>query len=76
MTSPAIDASPNAHPLRQRAVRALLIGLIAAVVLAVPAVLGASGTDKAPLPYRLMYWAAVILPGSLLGIAVQTAVIV
>lgn len=72
MTSPAIDASPNAHALRQRAVRALLIGLIAAAVLAV---LGALGTDQAPLPYRLMYWAAVIMPGSLLGIAVQTAVI-
>jgi len=72
MTSPAIDASPNAHPLRARAVRGLLIGSAAAVVLAV---MGAMNTGEAPFVYRLMYWATVILPGSLLGILVQTAVI-
>jgi DNA-binding LytR/AlgR family response regulator len=71
MNSPALDASPNAQTLRQRAGRSVLIGIAASVVLAL---LGAMGTDMAPLPYRLMYWAAVIMPGSLLGIAVQTAV--
>ena len=71
MNPPAFHASPNAHPLRARAVRGLTIGLAAAVVLAV---LGAMNTGQAPFGYRLLYWASVILPGSLLGIAVQTAV--
>lgn len=71
MTQPAFHASPNAHPLRARALRGLAIGLAAAVVLAV---LGAMNTGQAPIGYRLLYWASVILPGSLLGIAVQTVV--
>lgn len=71
MTQPAFHASPNAHPLRARALRGLAIGLAAAVVLAL---LGAMNTGQAPIGYRLLYWASVILPGSLLGIAVQTAV--
>jgi DNA-binding LytR/AlgR family response regulator len=71
MNQPAFHASPNAHPLRARALRGLGIGLAAAVVLAV---LGAMNTGQAPFGYRLLYWASVILPGSLLGIAVQTAV--
>jgi DNA-binding LytR/AlgR family response regulator len=71
MNPPAFHASPNAHPLRARTLRGLGIGLAAAVVLAV---LGAMNTGQAPFGYRLLYWASVILPGSLLGIAVQTAV--
>lgn len=71
MNQPALHASPNAHPLRARAWRGLAIGLAAAVVLAV---LGAMNTGQAPFGYRLLYWASVILPGSLLGIFVQTAV--
>jgi DNA-binding LytR/AlgR family response regulator len=72
MTAPAVHASRNAHPLRARALRGVMIGLAAAVVLAV---LGAMNTGQAPFAYRLLYWACVILPGSLLGIAVQTAII-
>lgn len=72
MNQAALHASPNAHPLRARVLRALAIGLAAAVVLAV---LGALNTGQAPPGTRLLYWAAVILPGSLLGIAVQTAVV-
>lgn len=71
MNLPAFHASPNAHPLRARTWRGLAIGLAAAVVLAV---LGAMNTGQAPFGYRLLYWASVILPGSLLGIFVQTAV--
>lgn len=71
MNQPAFHASPNAHPLRARTWRGLAIGLAAAVVLAV---LGAMNTGQAPFGYRLLYWASVILPGSLLGIFVQTAV--
>ena len=70
MDAPAVHASPNADRLRRRVVRGLAIGLAAAAVLAL---LGAMNTDEAPLAYRLAYWTAVILPGSLLGIAVQTA---
>ncbi|MFM7378290.1 MAG: LytTR family DNA-binding domain-containing protein [Erythrobacter sp.] len=71
MNPPAVHASPNAHLLRTRALRGMGIGLAAAVVLAV---LGAMNTGQAPFGYRLLYWASVIMPGSLLGIAVQTAV--
>lgn len=71
MKPPAFHASPDAHPLRARALRGLAIGLAAAVVLAV---LGAMNTGQAPFGYRLLYWASVILPGSMLGIAIQTAV--
>lgn len=72
MTSPAVHASPNAHPLRARALRGAVIGLAAAVVLAV---LGAMNTGQFPFGYRLAYWACVILPGSLLGVAVQTVLL-
>lgn len=72
MTGPAVHASPIAHPLRARALRGVMIGLAAALVLAV---LGAMNTGQAPFGYRLLYWACVILPGSLLGIAIQTAVL-
>lgn len=67
---PAVHASPMAASLKQRTVRGLLIGAMASVVLAL---LGAMGTDAAPLGLRLLYWAAVIMPGSLLGLAVTWA---
>jgi DNA-binding LytR/AlgR family response regulator len=57
--------------MRKRAVRGVVIGSMAAAFLAF---LGALGTDQAPLPLRLAYWAAVILPGSLIGIVVQEIV--
>lgn len=57
--------------MKQRIVRGLVIGAMASVVLAL---LGAMGTDAAPLGLRLLYWAAVIMPGSLLGLAVTWAV--
>jgi DNA-binding LytR/AlgR family response regulator len=60
-----------AASLQQRTVRGLVIGAMASVVLAL---LGAMGTDAAPLGLRLLYWAAVITPGSLLGLAVTWAV--
>jgi hypothetical protein len=65
MTVPAVHASPNAPPLRRRAVRGLTIGAAAAVLLAY---VGALGTDIAPFGQRLAYWASVILPGSVLGL--------
>lgn len=68
---PAIHASPMAASLKQRTVRGLVIGAMASVVLAL---LGAMGTDAAPLGLRLLYWIAVIMPGSLLGLAVTWAV--
>lgn len=68
MTAAAIDASPNAHPLRRLAVRSLVIGVAAAALLAF---VGALGTDAAPFISRLVYWAAVILPASLIGMAVR-----
>lgn len=68
---PAVHASPMAASLKQRTVRGLVIGAMASVVLAL---LGAMGTDAAPLGLRLLYWAAVIMPGSLLGLAVTWAV--
>lgn len=70
MDAPAIHASPNALRLRRRVLRGLVIGLVSALVLAL---LGAMKTDEAPLATRMAYWTAVILPGSLLGIAVQAA---
>jgi DNA-binding LytR/AlgR family response regulator len=60
-----------AASLQQRTVRGLVIGAMASVVLAL---LGAMGTDAAPLGLRMLYWAAVIMPGSLLGLAVTWAV--
>lgn len=58
-------------PLRRRAVRGLIIGLVAALVLTV---LGALGTDAAPLGLRFAYWLIVVLPGSLLGLIIAFAV--
>ncbi|WAC22845.1 LytTR family DNA-binding domain-containing protein [Blastomonas sp. SL216] len=57
--------------MKTQAVRGLVIGLAAAVVLAY---LGALGTQDAPFVQRLAYWGAVILPGSLLGLAITTLV--
>lgn len=71
MNQPAFHASPNASRLRRRAVRGVVIGLAAAFLLAY---LGALGTGPAPFSHRLTYWAAVILPGSLIGMAVQEMV--
>jgi DNA-binding LytR/AlgR family response regulator len=51
--------------------RSVAIGFAAAAVLAY---LGALGTDQAPFFHRLAYWTAVILPGSLLGMAAQEMV--
>ncbi len=68
---PAVHASRNAFAVKTQAVRGLVIGLVAAVVLAY---LGALGTQDAPFVQRLAYWGAVILPGSLLGLAITTLV--
>lgn len=57
--------------MKDQALRGIAIGLIAAAVLAY---LGAMGTQPAPFGQRLAYWAAVILPGSLLGLAVTALV--
>lgn len=67
----AVHASPNAFSVNRQAVRGLIIGATASVVLAL---LGALGTGGAPLGLRIAYWAAVILPGSLLGLAVTALV--
>ncbi len=64
LPSPAVHASRNAFSLSSQAVRGLVIAVLAAVVLAY---LGALGTQDAPFVQRLAYWAAVIVPGSLLG---------
>jgi len=71
LPQPAVHASRNAFAVKTQAVRGLVIGLVAAVVLAY---LGALGTQDAPFVQRLAYWAAVILPGSLLGLAITTLV--
>lgn len=71
MNAAAIHASPNASSVRRRAVRSLAIGVAAALVLAY---LGALGTGSAPFLYRLAYWATVIMPGSVLGVAVYEMV--
>jgi DNA-binding LytR/AlgR family response regulator len=68
---PAVHAAPTAAPLRRRAVRAFIIGLVAALVLTV---VGAMGTDAAPFGRRLAYWLIVVLPGSLLGLIIAFAV--
>jgi len=57
--------------MKSQALRGMAIGLIAAAVLAY---LGAMGTQVAPFVQRLAYWAAVILPGSLLGLGVNALV--
>ncbi len=67
----AVHAARSASSLSQRLVRGLIIGAIAAVVLTI---VGALHTDAVALPLRLAYWLAVILPGSILGLVVQSAV--
>lgn len=67
----ANHASSIAANVRVHAVRGLFIGGCASLVLAL---LGAMGTDSAPLAYRIMYWAAVILPGTLIGLTVSWAI--
>lgn len=47
---------------------------IAAAAAAMLAYLGALGTGEAPLGQRLAYWAAVIMPGSFLGLGVSALV--
>jgi len=67
----AFRAARIATPLRDRVVRGLVIGTVAAVVLAIA---GVFNTDQAAFLPRLAYWLAVILPGSILGIFVHTAI--
>lgn len=71
MQPTAIDASRNAAPLRRRVLRVVAIGIAAGFLLAY---LGALGTGAAPFIERLFYWLAVILPGSLLGLMIASAV--
>ncbi len=71
MHATAIHASPSAARLRQRLLRGLVIGGVAAGLLAF---MGAMGTNFAPLGTRFAFWAAVVLPGSVLGFVMQTAV--
>ncbi len=67
----AFHAARIAAPLRERVVRGLVIGTVAALVLAI---VGALNTDEAAFSRRLAYWLAVVLPGSILGIFIHTAV--
>jgi len=67
----AVRASPNAFSLQTQAFRGLGIAAAAAAGLAY---LGALGTGEAPLGLRLAYWAAVIMPGSFLGMGVSALV--
>ena len=67
----AIHEPRTASPLRERLLRGLIIGVIAAVVLAV---VGALNTQTAPFPLRLAYWLTVVLPGSIIGLFMQSAV--
>lgn len=71
LSPPAVHASRNAWDAKSQALRGLVIGMIAAAVLAY---LGAMGTQAAPFVQRFAYWAAVILPGSLLGLGVNALV--
>lgn len=71
LSPPAVHASRNAGGAKSQALRGVIIGLIAVAVLAY---LGAMGTQAAPFLQRLAYWAAVILPGSLLGLGVNALV--
>lgn len=66
-----VDAAWAVDRLRARAIRALIIGLVAALVLAV---VGALGTQDAPFGRRLVYWLCVVMPGSLLGLMFSYAV--
>ena len=67
----AFRAARIATPLLDRVVRGLVIGTVAAVVLAIA---GVFNTDQAAFLPRLAYWLAVILPGSILGIFIHTAI--
>ena len=67
----AFHAARTTSQLRGRVIRGLVIGTIAAAVLAI---IGALGTDEAPLMLRLGYWLAVVLPGSVLGIFIHTGI--
>ncbi len=71
MNAAAIHDARNASSVRRRAVRSLAIGVAAALVMAY---LGALGTGSAPFLHRLAYWATVILPGSVIGLAVYEMV--
>lgn len=63
---------PHSAPqLPHARLRGLVVGAVASVVLAL---LGAMGTDAAPWGTRLLFWATVIMPGSLLGLGVSWAV--
>lgn len=68
-TTTAVHHAPLQAP--HASMRGLVIGAVASVVLAL---LGALGTDAAPLGMRLLFWTAVIMSGSLLGLAVNWAV--
>lgn len=65
MPPPAVHASPSAAVPRRRLVRGFVIGMVAALLMAY---VGALGTGPAPFGQRLLYWMAVILPGSLFGL--------
>lgn len=59
-----------AEPLQPRVLRGLVIGAAASLVLAL---VGAMGTMAAPLPTRLLYWASVVMPGTVLGLTISWA---
>ena len=71
MNAAAIHDARNASYVRRRAVRSLAIGVAAAVVMAY---LGMLGTGSTSFVNRLVYWATVILPGSVIGLAVYEMV--
>lgn len=70
MQPSAIGASRNAATPQRRIIRVVAIGLAAALVLAY---LGALGTGAAPFVERVVYWLAVILPGSVMGLVIAHA---
>lgn len=71
-TAPAaVHASPIAEGLRPRIVRGVVIAVVAAMVMAG---VGAFNTDAIALLPRLLYWFAVIMPGSALGLLIAGAV--
>lgn len=67
----AVHASPIAEPIRQRVLRGAVIGVVAALLLAFS---GAFGTGLATIGPRILYWLAVILPGSALGLLIAGVV--
>lgn len=70
-TSAAVHASRTVSPLKRRAIRGLVIGLSAAALMAF---LGAMQTGDVPIGQRLAYWVAVIVPGSMFGLAITALV--